>query len=78
MFQDTNEGKTHYENDGCGMKEHNHCDKCSYETDAIDIPLAIMLSKWCVKCYPKQIQAEFTFQGNSLCEKCFRKSALLE
>ena len=23
MFKDLPEGQTHYENDGCGMKEHN-------------------------------------------------------
>jgi hypothetical protein len=28
-FKDTQEGQTHYENDNCGMKEHNEKEKCA-------------------------------------------------
>ena len=38
----------------------------------IDTGKQILISKWCVKCYPQKEWALFTYKGNSLCEKHFK------
>jgi len=35
--------------------------------------LAIMGSKWCVKCYPELELGYFIYKGESLCEKHFKE-----
>lgn len=36
-----------------------------------EIPVRLLLSKWCVNCWPTKTPSEFTYRGDSLCEKHF-------
>jgi len=46
-----------------------HYDK---KNEMLMLNTSVMLSKWCIRCYPKKEGAEFTWQGHSLCEECFK------
>ena len=51
-FKDTEEGQTHYQNDGCGIKEHNQfvvkesCGKMAMMSDGIKRPCLITKPCW--------------------------------
>lgn len=83
MINDSPEGKTNY----CVVCENQersnftlvgtHTCRSTKDTEMEPMPQGVSISKWCVKCYPEKAQAEFTFQGDSLCEECFKKTALI-
>jgi len=33
----------------------------------------VIASKYCVRCYPKKVYAEYTYKGDSLCEGCLKE-----